>query len=259
MDVPHVIHQIWYQGQSNVPEKYIKWQTQWKLSHSQYEYILWEETMIKELLKNHYPWFYDSWMALPKMIQKIDTAKWFILHHQGGVYIDMDIESIKDITPLLDRSIVFAQMDFTKIEAISLKLFGLSYIYKWRFNNAFIACAPKHPVMEFLIHNLKYHIHEKSIIHKVEVAKTVGPERLCEAFNKTINDGYTYLILEPNKIETKSQENYAIHHSDEAWNATYVETRSGLNAITIIFIILLLLICLVIMYYVYRRSYKKGY
>ena len=47
------------------------------------------------------------------MVQKIDFAKYAIIYHFGGVYIDMDMECIKDITDLIDEDdeLIFSYMD----------------------------------------------------------------------------------------------------------------------------------------------------
>ena len=44
--------------------------------------------MIKRLLKDNYPKYLKTYNAFPLMIQKIDFAKYVILYHYGGIYID---------------------------------------------------------------------------------------------------------------------------------------------------------------------------
>ena len=36
------------------------------------------------------------------MVQKIDLAKYIIIYHYGGVYIDMDMDCVKDLTKLIN-------------------------------------------------------------------------------------------------------------------------------------------------------------
>lgn len=37
-----------------------------------------------------YPWFVDTWDGYVFPIQRADSIRYFILHHYGGVYLDMD-------------------------------------------------------------------------------------------------------------------------------------------------------------------------
>ena len=95
------IHQIWFQGEVNIPEKYHFNISRWKELHPHYEYKLWDEHSISRFLKKHYPDYFEPWSSLDKMIKKCDCARYFILHHFGGVYADMDTLPLKDIEDLV--------------------------------------------------------------------------------------------------------------------------------------------------------------
>jgi mannosyltransferase OCH1-like enzyme len=51
---------------------------------------LWTDDGAREFLALHYPWFLDTWDAYPFPIQRADSIRYFILHHYGGIYLDMD-------------------------------------------------------------------------------------------------------------------------------------------------------------------------
>ena len=103
--IPKLVHQIWFQGiDQNIPEPYnksykscVKKFKEWDWQHK-----LWDKNSIEKLL-NKYPNYKKKYDKLELRIQKIDFAKYVIMYHYGGVYIDMDMECLKDIYKLIDK------------------------------------------------------------------------------------------------------------------------------------------------------------
>lgn len=48
--------------------------------------------MSREVLANivRYPWFLETFDGYPYPIQRADAIRYFVLHHFGGIYIDLD-------------------------------------------------------------------------------------------------------------------------------------------------------------------------
>lgn len=107
--IPKIIHQIWFQGQRSLPEKYANYQRGWQELHPDFQYKLWDEHSIRSLIKTDFSWFIDTWESLTEMIQKIDSAKIFILYKFGGVVADMDMEAVQSVEGMLDAPIIFSQ------------------------------------------------------------------------------------------------------------------------------------------------------
>ncbi len=42
-------------------------------------------------MQEHYPWFLPTYLSYPYTIQRVDVLRYFILHHYGGIYIDLDM------------------------------------------------------------------------------------------------------------------------------------------------------------------------
>lgn len=118
--IPRILHQIWFQGEKAIPEKYHPFQKRLKAHHKNYLYKLWDGESIGDLLKANYAWFYDLWNGLEFMIQKIDAAKMFILHSQGGVYLDMDMECIDNVENLLIEPLVLSRCHVNPVEAAGI-------------------------------------------------------------------------------------------------------------------------------------------
>ena len=100
--IPKIIHQIWFQGENNIPEEYPNYSKSWKKLNPEYKYIFWSGDKMRKLIKEKYPWFLKRYDEYPNMIQRIDSAKYFILHQFGGLLPDLDCECIKPITPLIE-------------------------------------------------------------------------------------------------------------------------------------------------------------
>lgn len=68
-------------------------------SRKQWTTILWTDDSIRSFLQKHYPQFLPTFDEYRFTIQRVDAARYFILYHYGGVYMDMDIgcSSTKDI------------------------------------------------------------------------------------------------------------------------------------------------------------------
>jgi mannosyltransferase OCH1-like enzyme len=93
------IHQIWFTG--DVPEKFNNNITTLKKHHTSWSYKLWSESDIITLIREHYADYLDLFNSYTHVIQKCDVARYFILHHCGGLYVDLDITFYKNIEHVL--------------------------------------------------------------------------------------------------------------------------------------------------------------
>jgi inositol phosphorylceramide mannosyltransferase catalytic subunit len=100
--IPRIIHQIWYQGASEVPPRYRAFRDGWRKTHPDWEHRLWDQAACRALLVERYPHFLAAWAAYPLFIQRIDSIRYFILNTHGGVYLDMDMECLRPLDPLLE-------------------------------------------------------------------------------------------------------------------------------------------------------------
>lgn len=100
--IPPILHQIWYQGADQLPPRYRAFRDGWLAAHPAWEHRLWDEAACRMLLAAHYPAFLPTWDAYPLRIQRIDSIRYFLLGHHGGVYLDMDMECLRPLDPLLD-------------------------------------------------------------------------------------------------------------------------------------------------------------
>jgi len=70
---------------------------------------LWLKEDMRNLVKDRYPWFLETYDNFEQDINRIYAARIFFMHQYGGVYADLDTEVIKDPTPLFagDYDLIF--------------------------------------------------------------------------------------------------------------------------------------------------------
>lgn len=96
--IPKKIHYCWFGG-NEIPEKDKKCIESWKKYCPDYEIILWDESNY-DITKNRYmqeAYQAKKWGFVP------DFARLDILYEHGGIYLDTDVELIKNIDHLLDQ------------------------------------------------------------------------------------------------------------------------------------------------------------
>jgi hypothetical protein len=63
--------------------------------------MLWTDASSREFIAQNYRWFLDTFDSYPYAIQRADAIRYFVLHHYGGVYLDLDIGCLRRLDPLL--------------------------------------------------------------------------------------------------------------------------------------------------------------
>lgn len=83
--IPQLIHQSWRDG--GFPKGLFNWRWQaglvelnpgWKL-------VQWTDESSRAFIAKEYPWFLKAYDAYPSYIQRSDAARYFIVHHHGGM------------------------------------------------------------------------------------------------------------------------------------------------------------------------------
>ena len=111
--IPHILHFIWLGGKP-VPN-IIK---SWINNHKNWEVKIWTEENLKlSYINNHINDIHKK-----RYNQKSDIIRLELLYRYGGVYVDTDILSIKNISNLLDNCDVFFIQE--KLDLISNSIIG---------------------------------------------------------------------------------------------------------------------------------------
>lgn len=138
------IHQSW--KTTTLPSKYKTWSETWIKNHPTWEYKLWTDTDNRNLVEQHYPWFLPVYDAFDKNIFKVDSVRYLYMHAYGGIYSDLDAESLKS----LNRFYGFSQNQTPVYDhgnpRVILAYMGNDRYFRHGVPNAFLgATAPGHP------------------------------------------------------------------------------------------------------------------
>ncbi len=112
--IPKIIHYCWF-GNNQMTEKEIKCIESWKKFCPDYEIMLWNESNY-DIHKNN---FISKAYEEKKWAFVTDYARLDIVYSNGGIYLDTDVELIKNLDPLLDNK---AFMGFEKGRVIGTGL-----------------------------------------------------------------------------------------------------------------------------------------
>ena len=157
MPIPKIIHQIWFQGEENIPDHLRAYHKSWIDINPKFEVKVWDEKSIQEVLvKFNDKETTDMYNNYVYMIQKIDLAKYVILYMYGGIYIDMDIKCLKPITDefLGDNDVILSELVYNFFHASLFISVGHNVMEKI-INNGVIMTVPKHPILLYTIEEAK--------------------------------------------------------------------------------------------------------
>ena len=68
--------------------------------------MLWTDAGSREFIAEHYPWFLDNFDDYRYSIQRADAIRYFVLHHYGGVYLDLDVGCLRPLDQLLTFPVI---------------------------------------------------------------------------------------------------------------------------------------------------------
>lgn len=194
MLIPTKIHQIWWQGFEKVPVKYKRYLDTWVKNHRppKWEFIYWNKKNFENIILRQYPQYLHIYNNLPLMIQKIDFAKYLILFHEGGIYVDVDTISEKSLDSFMEK--------YKSYEIILTKFKVYKELPIFVINNGIIMSIKKHPLIQKIIENIEY---QKKFyyINDWYILKSTGPyyftKIIIEYLKKHKNNK---LMIIPNEV-----------------------------------------------------------
>ncbi|KAK3593539.1 hypothetical protein CHS0354_018619 [Potamilus streckersoni] len=161
--IPPIIHQTW--RDRNIPSSVTNWMKSWIIYHSKWRYIYWTDNTALDLILNSHVYLLPIYYGYPENIRRADAMRYVILYEYGGVYADMDMESLRSLEPIVRKySCILAQEPYE--HPIMDGNFEHLVI------NAFMACAKKHPFMKLVVDRLK------DFSHFWNVLDSTGPHFL---------------------------------------------------------------------------------
>lgn len=89
--IPSQIHQIYGFKSAVLAQEHKQKREEWITAHRNYTNSLWDEAAVKDLIKVNYPQLYSMFVSYDSWIQRADVARYVLLYHYGGWYVDLDV------------------------------------------------------------------------------------------------------------------------------------------------------------------------
>lgn len=191
MKIPRTIYQTWKTDE--IPDYFQDLVASWKKNQSEFDFQLWSDEKNEQFIRDHYSDFLPIYLAYPHNIQRADAIRYFMLFHYGGSYVDLDILSIKNITPLIEDVDCFFGIESTAHNEI----YNTAAIA----SNAFMGCTKNHPFFEKILEEL-YTQNISSDDKNQLVLHTTGPFMLNRVLSKY--DLADIVLLDPKFVSPLS-------------------------------------------------------
>ena len=234
MKIPRKIHQVWSGIEGPYPQIFENYKNTWLRDYPSWEYILWDQQKMNDFIIKFYPQYWEKYNDFPYNIQRWDIIRYLILYKYGGMYADLDYESLRPLDSILsDQTCCFACESTYNDEKGNL----LQY-----FNNALILSSPKH----FFIKAIIDYIFSDKIIIRFGLSKsqyvlnTTGPLMITKLYHSLPNSRKKKVYIIPAEYVTpisyivagelragnikkrgltkmKIDNAYAIHHFYGSW------------------------------------------
>lgn len=144
--IPQTIHQTW--RTTEIPTQWQSYRLSWLTYHPGWTSTLWTDVECRALVEDTQPHLLDLYDAFPLAIQRADMFRYVLLAARGGVYADLDFESRRPLTELLQGAeVVLGTEPPSHADDPAVRSRGLSRIVC----NALMASAPGHPFWDHVL------------------------------------------------------------------------------------------------------------
>ena len=104
--IPKIIHYCWLSGEKFKPIQEHCIAT-WKSQLADYQFIKWNKKRSNKIQSK----FYRKMLRAENWVYASDYVRLFALYLHGGFYLDLDVEILKSLDPLLNKQIVLGLED----------------------------------------------------------------------------------------------------------------------------------------------------
>lgn len=103
--IPKIIHQIYHNwddpSNETAPDDFDATRQSCTTINPDFEYRLWTANSSRQFIETHYEWFLQTYDSYPCHTQRLNTLRYFLMRHCGGIYMDLEYTCSRDLKPLL--------------------------------------------------------------------------------------------------------------------------------------------------------------
>lgn len=228
--IPRKIHYCWF-GTNKLPESTKKYIQTWKKYLPDFEIILWNE---ENFDINLYSYARDAYVD-GKFAFVADVCRAHVLYHEGGIYLDTDVEVLKSLEPLLEHT-AFAGFEVSTLDIVD----GTKEV---NLQMGVIGSEKKSLWIEKILSHFEYLKYYKD--NAITINSIVNEIAIEDRFE--IKDKFQYiqdyLYLYPSEyfiakdyqtgVINTSVATFCIHHYDASWLSSFNKTKFKLKHIFI--------------------------
>lgn len=140
--IPQIIHHIAPENSDTWHPFWSRCRESWLTQFENYEFMLWnDQDDLDNLVRTHYPRYWNLYQAFPVHIMRIDFARLCILHRYGGIYADMDYFCYANFESDLQNHVIYFVENLTEEFTSAIV------------ENSLMAAQPNNP---FFLHTMDY-------------------------------------------------------------------------------------------------------
>jgi hypothetical protein len=99
--VPRIMHHM-HASLSALSPVQRKLYTKCKEMHPQWQMYFWDDAALDTFVREKFAWYYPTWSEIHPLIKKLDSSRYMLMHHFGGVYMDVDVECVTPLDSLIE-------------------------------------------------------------------------------------------------------------------------------------------------------------
>lgn len=103
--IPKIIHQIHHNREhpsnKTIPTGWDEIRRSCNTTNPEFEYRLWTTNISRQFIETHYKWFLETYDSYECPAQRVNTLRYFVMRHYGGIYIAPDYSCARGLEPLL--------------------------------------------------------------------------------------------------------------------------------------------------------------
>jgi hypothetical protein len=195
--IPTIVHRVWL-GSDPIPEPFERYGRSWARHHPGWEMRLWTDDTLPPLKRQ------AELERARDFKSRYDIVRLEILRQFGGVIVDMDMECIRSLEPILDGISAFA---------------GASSASR-RIGNQVLGAVPHHPFFELAVDRL-----EATVGVEGTASRESGPGFINRLVREHPSDltifprehFFSLLTIEPPRRPQDFPDIYAVHHHVESY------------------------------------------
>ena len=197
MSIPKIIHQIYLQGEANIPDNIKKSVAELCQRNPDWDYRLYDETQILDYIQRHYD---QETLATYLLIAenyaaaRSDFFRYLLMYQEGGVYLDLKSSCAVPFDDILREDDEFIICGWENEVGQQYQGYGINKHLKFlkygEYQQWNIIAKPHSPFLKAVIDEVRFRIHDytpmKYHVGRKGVLNTTGPVPYSIAIEKVI-------------------------------------------------------------------------